>query len=98
VNTSLYCEVVEDKFSVIHVSAGGVGPIPVYLSKTVEFLNSKEIILDNIKQGVDIALTEISPISDVRGSMEYKKLLLRNLLFAHFMKLFPDVVKEEAVL
>jgi xanthine dehydrogenase small subunit len=33
---------------------------------------------------------EISPISDVRGSSEYKRLLLRQLFFCHFLKLFPD--------
>ncbi len=98
VNTSLYCEVTDNMLSVMHVSAGGVGPVPLYLSKMVEFLNGKEITYDNIRQGIDTALTEISPISDVRGSADYKKLLLRNLLFAHFMKLFPEVVKEEAVL
>lgn len=98
VNTSLYCEVEDDKFNTVHVSAGGVGPIPLYLSRMSEFLINKEISYENIKQSIDLALTEISPISDVRGSAEYKKLLLRNLLFAHFMKLFPEVVKEEAVL
>jgi len=98
VNTSFYCEVSDNKFSVVHISAGGVGPIPLYFSRMVEFLNGKEISYENIKQSIDTAITEISPISDVRGSLEYKKLLLRNLLFAHFMKLFPEVVTEEAVL
>jgi xanthine dehydrogenase small subunit len=98
VNTSFYCEVNDNKFSVVHVSAGGVGPIPLYLSKMVETLNGKVINSENIKQSIEIALTEISPITDVRGSIEYKRLLLRNLLFAHFMKLFPEVITEEAVL
>jgi xanthine dehydrogenase small subunit len=98
VNTSFYCEVADNKFSVVHISAGGVGPIPTYLSKMAETLNGKEINCDIIKQGIDAALTEISPISDVRGSVEYKKLLLRNLLYAHFMKLFPEVISEEVVL
>ena len=29
---------------------------------------------------------EIAPISDVRGSKEYKRLLLRQLFLAHIMK------------
>ena len=98
VNTSFYCEVADNKFTVVHISAGGVGPIPTYLSKMAETLNGKEINCDNIKQGIETALTEITPISDVRGSVEYKKLLLRNLLYAHFMKLFPEVISEEVVL
>ena len=34
-----------------------------------------------------IADTEISPISDVRGSASYKRLLLRQLIFAHLNRL-----------
>ena len=33
---------------------------------------------------------EIAPISDVRGAAGYKRLLLRNLLFSHFITLFPE--------
>jgi xanthine dehydrogenase small subunit len=33
---------------------------------------------------------EAAPISDVRGSAAYKRSLLRRLLFAHFLELFPD--------
>ncbi len=37
-----------------------------------------------------VAQGEISPISDVRGSADYKRLLTRQLLIAHFTGLFPD--------
>ena len=36
---------------------------------------------------------EIAPISDARGTADYKRLLLRQLLFAHFMELFPERFK-----
>ncbi len=35
----------------------------------------------------------MSPISDVRGSAEYKRLLLRQLLIAHFLRLAPERVE-----
>ncbi|MDZ7635148.1 MAG: hypothetical protein U5L72_12280 [Bacteroidales bacterium] len=41
-------------------------------------------------QANEIMQEEISPISDARGSAEYKRLLLRQLLIAHFLKLFPE--------
>jgi xanthine dehydrogenase small subunit len=37
----------------------------------------------------DILQHEISPISDVRGTSDYKRLLGRQLFFAHFTELFP---------
>jgi xanthine dehydrogenase small subunit len=40
---------------------------------------------------------EISPISDVRGSAEYKKLLLNQLIKAHFLKLFPQLINEKEI-
>lgn len=98
VNTSIYSEVKDGMFKELHISAGGVAPIPLYLAKTVEYLNGKEVSLENIQNAVVISLEEISPITDSRGSVEYKKLLLRNLLYAHFIKLFPEIVKAEVLL
>ncbi|MDQ3749637.1 MAG: FAD binding domain-containing protein [Acidobacteriota bacterium] len=71
-----------------HVSAGGVAPIPLYLKKTSEFLRGKEIAEKTILQACEILQYEISPISDVRGSEGYKRLLLRQLFTAHFVELF----------
>jgi xanthine dehydrogenase small subunit len=71
-----------------HVSAGGVAPIPLYLKKTSEFLRDREISGVTVSQANEILQTEISPISDVRGSAEYKRLLLRQLFAAHFVELF----------
>jgi xanthine dehydrogenase small subunit len=56
---------------------------------------NKNIDHNNIAEAARIALSEISPITDARGSVQYKKLLLRQLLFAHFLKLFPLKVNYE---
>ncbi|MCK7520861.1 MAG: hypothetical protein MZV64_25785 [Ignavibacteriales bacterium] len=72
------------------ISAGGVSPIPLYLAKTSGYLKGKKICGDTIILAAGIMQGEISPISDIRGSSEYKRLLLRQLFFAHFLKLFPD--------
>jgi xanthine dehydrogenase small subunit len=47
---------------------------------------------------VERAMKEIAPISDVRGSARYKSLLARQLLLAHFDKLFPERAGIDAVL
>jgi xanthine dehydrogenase small subunit len=69
------------------ISAGGVGPIPMHLAKTSTFLAGKIISNDVIKQAIAIAQTEVSPIGDVRGSEAYKRLLLGQLIKAHFIQL-----------
>ncbi|MFT5780407.1 MAG: xanthine dehydrogenase small subunit [Crocinitomicaceae bacterium] len=92
VNTAVLISVAEDKISEIHVSAGGVGPIPIYLEKTRAFLLGKEISSETIKSANEVMQGEVSPISDVRGTQEYKRLLLRQLFYAHFVKLFPSKI------
>jgi xanthine dehydrogenase small subunit len=95
VNTSMLIETDNEIITDIHISAGGVAPIPIYLAKTRNFLMNKNIDHNNIAEAARIALSEISPITDARGSVQYKKLLLRQLLFAHFLKLFPLKVNYE---
>jgi xanthine dehydrogenase small subunit len=77
-------------FQSVHVSAGGVGPIPMYLNETSAFLTGKEITEATITAANDIMQSEISPISDVRGTVDYKRLLLRQLFRAHFVDMFAD--------
>jgi xanthine dehydrogenase small subunit len=95
VNTSLFVETKNDIITEVHISAGGVAPIPLYLTKTRDFLLNKKIDSKLIPEAARIAVSETSPISDARGSVQYKKLLLRQLLFAHFLKLFPAVINYE---
>ncbi len=98
VNSSIYMELKSGKITTIHISAGGVAPIPLYLNNTCNYLRNKTINTETIKNAAEISSKEISPISDARGSAEYKSLLLRQLLFAHFLKLFPQLVDPEKLL
>jgi xanthine dehydrogenase small subunit len=82
----------------IGLSAGGVAPVPKYLSVAAEYLEGKSVEKEIIAEASEIAMNEISPISDVRGSAEYKRLLLGRLIKAHFIQLFPELIKAEELL
>jgi xanthine dehydrogenase small subunit len=88
VNSAISLKVSENLIEEAHVSVGGVFATPLYLRKTSEFLSGKEINEKMISEAIEILQTEISPISDVRGSAEYKRLLARQLFRAHFVELF----------
>jgi len=90
VNTAIQLTVSENKITQVHLSAGGVGPIPMYLGKTCAFLTDKVLSPETVQSANEIIQTEINPISDVRGSADYKRLLLRQLFYAHFITLFPN--------
>ena len=70
----------------IHLSAGGVAPYPKYLSNTASFLKGKKIEPAILNEAIKIMNDEIAPISDARGTKEYKSLLLRQLFLAHTIK------------
>jgi xanthine dehydrogenase small subunit len=67
----------------------------MYLKKTSDHLKGKEITDETIQGAISVMKTEISPISDARGTKEYKTLLLGQLIKAHFMKLFPEIDTEK---
>jgi xanthine dehydrogenase small subunit len=90
VNSAISLCIDGDNISECSLSAGGVSPIPLYLKETSAFLRGRVINPENIRQAAEAMQSEISPISDVRGSEEYKRLLLRQLFFAHFIRLFPE--------
>ncbi|MCB0771115.1 MAG: (2Fe-2S)-binding protein, partial [Flavobacteriales bacterium] len=89
VNSAIRLELDGDTIREAHVSAGGVAPIPKYLSNTSAFLAGKPISNDTVRAAIKVMNEEIAPISDARGTADYKRLLLRQLIFAHFMELFP---------
>lgn len=91
VNSAMKIEVKDGFVVKANLSAGGVGPIPLYLQKASDYLNGKELNEETVLEAIQIAQTEISPISDVRGSAEYKRLLLSQLIKAHFLQLFPSL-------
>ena len=90
VNTAISITTKDGLIKNAGISAGGVGPVPTYLQKTSEFLQGKTISEELVDDAIEIAQSEISPISDARGSKDYKTLLLAQLIKAHFLKLFPE--------
>lgn len=94
VNTACQVRVTaEGSIENIHLSAGGVAPFPKYLAATAAFLTGKKINAEVLKEAIAIMNTEIAPISDARGTADYKRLLLRQLFLAHF-KCSDKIIKE----
>lgn len=84
VNSACQVRINNDVIEEIHLSAGGVAPFPKYLSETAGFLRGKMMTAALLSEAITIMNKEIAPISDARGTAEYKKLLLRQLFLAHF--------------
>lgn len=97
VNSAAWLRVENGIIQAARVSAGGVGPVPLYLARTSGFLEGRELSAETLAEANEIMQSEISPISDVRGTADYKRLLLRQLLLAHFMKAAPAMEVGELI-
>ena len=98
VNSAISITMKGNRIEKAGISAGGVGPVPLFLEKTSVFLEGKKLSGDLVHAAIEMAQTEISPISDARGAKEYKQLLLGQLIKAHFMTLFPDLFADTLLL
>ena len=71
----------DDKGTCQKVGIGltNVGPTPVKARKAEEFLRGKKLDEANIKQAAQLAADESAPSPDLRGPVEYKKGLVKEL-------------------
>jgi xanthine dehydrogenase small subunit len=88
VNTAIHLVVHDGMITDASLAAGGVAPVPKFLEKTSAFLKGKRVTEEVVTDAIAMAQTEITPISDARGSEAYKRLLLGQLIKAHFITLF----------
>jgi xanthine dehydrogenase small subunit len=91
VNTAAWLRLENGVISAARLSAGGVGPVPLLLRRTGEYLLGRALSADTVASANEVMQEEISPIGDVRGTAAYKRLLLRQLLFAHFLRFAPEL-------
>ncbi len=68
------------------IAYGGVAAVVLKLPKTEEFLNGKVFSLETFRQAGEIAVKEITPISDVRGSKDYRLQLAANIMEKFFFE------------
>lgn len=95
VNSAVWLRVKNGVIQAARISAGGVGPVPLLLARTSDFLVGRELTAETLSAANAVMQEEISPISDVRGTADYKRLLLRQLLWAHFLQCAPELAVDE---
>jgi xanthine dehydrogenase small subunit len=64
----------------IRIAYGGVAPVVLRLTKTEEFLAGKTFEKSTFAAAGEIARAEVAPISDVRGTKDYRLQLAENVL------------------
>jgi len=88
VNTAVSLRLDDERITHACLAAGGVAPIPMQLPQTADYLFGRKPSAETAIGAAAFACAEVAPISDVRGSADYKRLLLGQLVLAHFNVLF----------
>jgi xanthine dehydrogenase small subunit len=69
-----------ETMSSVRIAYGGVGPTVLRLPRTEAALEGSSITLETFQRAGEVARSEISPISDVRGSAGFRLQLAGNIL------------------
>ena len=79
------------------IALGAVGPTVLRARQTESYLTGKRFQEETMRAAGEIAVSEISPISDVRGSAEYRYQLTKNtfLKFYHEQASLPTRVSDK---
>lgn len=73
-----------NKISDVRIAYGGIAATVVRMKKTEAFLEGKEFALSTFKEAGAVARSEITPLSDVRGSSDFRYQLAENILLKFF--------------
>lgn len=94
VNAASFWRVQDHRVNDVRIAIGGASAMPVRLFALENDLKNMPITTD-ITTLVEFRLqTAINPISDVRGSAQYRRLLARQLILAHWQQLQPTQEKQ----
>lgn len=96
VNCALSVTTADGLMTDVGLAVGGVAPVPLFMLQTGQFLTGKPVSVETVQGGIRAAQEEAAPISDIRGSADYKRLLVRQLMIAQFATLFPQEISVRA--
>ncbi len=71
---------------------GAVAPTVLRARNTEQFLVDREFNEETMREAGELAVEEVTPISDVRGSEDYRLQLTRNVLMKFYLENQPDAV------
>jgi CO/xanthine dehydrogenase FAD-binding subunit len=84
----------EGRIKSARISLGAVAPTPKRARGAEAVLTGKEIKSELIEQAVEMAASEAEPISDLRGSAEYRRELVRVLTRRTLMNAWKELGRE----
>ncbi len=88
-------EVVGGRLKNVRIALGSVAPMPVRALRSEEFLEGKTPTPENISRAAKLVTEDISPITDVRSTAEYRRRVAQVLVRDALIKALERVGKHE---
>lgn len=92
----IWLKLKKGKIQNARLAFGGVGPVVLRLPETEEYLQGKPLMQEIFQEAGKKACDEISPISDVRASSDYRSQLAENIMQKFFHECCDAQNKKEA--
>ncbi len=73
VSVATMVRVEDGVFSDVRIALGSVAPTPVRAHSVEKYLKDRGVSMEVIREGVELVVNDISPITDVRASAEYRR-------------------------
>lgn len=77
---AIYMQTKDSSISQVRIAYGGVAAKVVRMKETEAFLKGKNLTLDTMQEAGKIAKGEVKPITDVRGSADFRLQLCENIM------------------
>ena len=92
---------IDDKYDIeqnniiidINIAYGGMDSIPNFAFKTQKYLIGKEFNLKNIDKSKQMIEKDFTPLTDVRASSTYRKLVSKNLMDRLFLEINNNKIR-----
>ncbi len=88
--TAVLIEMENDRVKTARLAAGGVASVPKLPVQFMKAMLNMELEGLHPREIADYVAAEFEPISDVRGSSEYRRQLLRNQIFAYLREFLAE--------
>jgi xanthine dehydrogenase small subunit len=72
------------------IALGGIGPTVLRPDRTEQYLRGQQLSEEVMRTAGNVAADEITPINDVRGSVDYRRQLTRNVFLKFYFQAHPE--------
>ncbi len=96
VNVAVVLSMLADTITEAHIAMGSVAPTIIRLEEAERFLTGKVLTKDVIIRAGELAAQTITPISDVRGSAEYRRYMTATLT-RHTLEALADGTETDTI-